>query len=248
MIAALWTYDGWYGLTFSAGELRNPARNLPRGLIAGTLRRRWPCTCCLNVVYLRALPLAPARRHAARRRGGGRRAVRAPAARWMAGAVVVLDLRLPGGEPSSTARASTMPMAEDGVFFRSLARRPPPLPRAGGEPVGAERMGHRAHRVGHLRAALHLCRLRAVVFHVAYRRRRSSCCGGGAPELPRPYRVWGYPAVPVLFIAACLLLMGNTLWEKPAESLLGTGLLALGVPAYLMFRARSRAAARNGVG
>jgi APA family basic amino acid/polyamine antiporter len=47
--------------------------------------------------------------------------------------------------------------------------------------------------------------------------------------------------VPALFILACLLLIGNTLKESPVESLLGLGLVALGIPAYLMFRRRSAA-------
>ena len=60
------------------------------------------------------------------------------------------------------------------------------------------------------------------------------------PDLPRPYRTWGYPVVPALFILACLLLIGNTLKESPVESLLGLGLVALGLPAYALFRRRTR--------
>jgi APA family basic amino acid/polyamine antiporter len=48
--------------------------------------------------------------------------------------------------------------------------------------------------------------------------------------------VWGYPVVPVLFILASLLLVGNTLLERPRESVLGLVLVALGVPAYLYWR------------
>ena len=59
------------------------------------------------------------------------------------------------------------------------------------------------------------------------------------PDAPRPYRTWGYPVVPALFILSCLLLIGNTLAEKPVESLLGVGLLVLGIPAFLIFRGRS---------
>jgi APA family basic amino acid/polyamine antiporter len=55
MVAALWTYDGWYALTFSAGELENPARTLPLGLIAGTLAVT-ALYVAMNAVYLRALP------------------------------------------------------------------------------------------------------------------------------------------------------------------------------------------------
>jgi len=54
----------------------------------------------------------------------------------------------------------------------------------------------------------------------------------------RPYRAWGYPWVPGLFILASVLLVGNTLFEKPVESLLGLGLVFLGVPAYAFWRRR----------
>jgi APA family basic amino acid/polyamine antiporter len=59
------------------------------------------------------------------------------------------------------------------------------------------------------------------------------------PELPRPYRVWGYPVVPALFVVASLILVVNTLVEKPVESLLGLGLVAAGIPAYLFWRGRA---------
>jgi APA family basic amino acid/polyamine antiporter len=58
------------------------------------------------------------------------------------------------------------------------------------------------------------------------------------PDAPRPYRVWGYPVIPVLFILSSLLLVQNTLFEKPRESFLGLILVALGVPAYLYWRRR----------
>src|SRR6185436_3248419 len=57
MIAALWTYDGWYGLTCSAGEVRDPARSLPRGLILGTLAVIG-LYLLLNFAYIRALPVS----------------------------------------------------------------------------------------------------------------------------------------------------------------------------------------------
>jgi APA family basic amino acid/polyamine antiporter len=79
----------------------------------------------------------------------------------------------------------------------------------------------------------------AVVFHVAtgaavfvLRRRQ--------PDLARPYRTWGYPVVPTLFIAASLLLVGNTLFEKPTASLWGVLLVSLGLPAYFYWRRQPR--------
>jgi len=59
------------------------------------------------------------------------------------------------------------------------------------------------------------------------------------PDAPRPYRVWGYPIVPAIFIVASAAFVLNTLIEKPKECLAGLGLLALGLPAYWYWRPRA---------
>ena len=59
------------------------------------------------------------------------------------------------------------------------------------------------------------------------------------PEMPRPYRTWGYPVVPILFIATSAAILINTLFARPVESLAGLGLMLLGVPAYYYWRSRS---------
>jgi APA family basic amino acid/polyamine antiporter len=56
------------------------------------------------------------------------------------------------------------------------------------------------------------------------------------PEWPRPYRTWGYPLTPLLYVAAALLLLGNMIRETPTESLAGLAIIALGLPAYWIFR------------
>jgi APA family basic amino acid/polyamine antiporter len=58
------------------------------------------------------------------------------------------------------------------------------------------------------------------------------------PDAPRPYRTWGYPWVPLLFIAWSLVFVGNTLVHKPLESGIGLALIALGLPAYVGWRRR----------
>jgi len=56
------------------------------------------------------------------------------------------------------------------------------------------------------------------------------------PDADRPYRTWGYPVVPALFVAGLGVLVVNTVVEKPTESLIGVGLVALGLPAYAYWR------------
>jgi APA family basic amino acid/polyamine antiporter len=67
-----------------------------------------------------------------------------------------------------------------------------------------------------------------------FRRRR--------PELERPYRTWGYPVVPVLFLLVAVWLIGNTLMTSPRQAFAGLGLMALGLPFYGYWSRRATAA------
>lgn len=233
MIAVLWTYDGWYGLTCSAGEVRDPARNLPRGLILGTVAII-ALYLLLNLAYLRALPAAAMAGTPRIAEAAAVRLFGAGGARLLSLAVLVSTF----GCLSSTILYSSriyLPMAADGLFFRSLAKVHPrfripvrSLWAQSGWAVLLALSGTYAQLYTYVIFA-------SVVFHAAtaaavfvFRRR--------LPDLPRPYRTWGYPVVPALFILACLLLIGNTLLASPRESLLGLGLLVLGLPAYAWFR------------
>jgi APA family basic amino acid/polyamine antiporter len=233
MIAALWTYDGWYGLTFSAGEMRDPGRTLPRGLILGTLAVA-ALYIGMNVVYLRALPmpeLAGSRRtaeEAAAALFGG------SGARLMGMAVVLASF----GCLASTILYSSriyQPMAEDGMFFRGIAAIHPrwrtPVRSLWLQSAWAVALA----LTGSYVQLFTWVTFAGVLFHVA---------GGAAvfvlrarhPEMPRPYRVWGYPVVPALFILGMAWLVVNTLAERPRESLAGLLCIGVGWPAYLGWR------------
>ncbi|HEX5717747.1 MAG TPA: amino acid permease [Thermoanaerobaculia bacterium] len=236
MIAALWTYDGWYGLTCSAGELRDPGRSLPRGLILGTAIVI-VLYMLLNLVYIRALSV-PEMAGASRIGEAAAGVLFGPTgARLVSLAILVSTF----GCLSATILYSSriyQPMAEDGVFFRSLAEVHPRF-RTPVRSLWAQTAWALLLTLSGTYEQLYTYVIFvSVMFHAAtaaavFVLRRTH------PDHPRPYRTWGYPAVPALFILACLLLVGNTLAEKPVESLLGLGLLALGLPAYLWFRKRT---------
>ena len=236
MIAVLWTYDGWYGLTCSAGEMKDPGRSLPRGLILGTLLVM-VLYFLLNLVYVRTLSV-PAMAEASRI---GEAAAQVLFGSTGASLVSLAVLVSTFGCLSATILYSSriyQPMAEDGVFFRSLAEVHPRY-RTPVRSLWAQTGWALVLTLSGTYEQLYTYVVFvSVVFHAAtaaavFVLRRSR------PDHPRPYRTWGYPVVPALFILACLLLIGNTLAEKPVESLLGLGLLVLGLPAYLWFRKRS---------
>lgn len=235
MIAALWTYDGWYGLTFSAGEVRNPSRNLPRGLIYGTAAVVL-LYLLLNVVYLRALPLDEI---AASSRVGeaAATALFGPRGGQLLTAAVLVSTF---GCLAATILYSSriyFSMAQDGLFFRSLAAIHPryhvPVRSLWAQSLWAVLLT----LSGTYNQLYTYVVFAAVLFHVAtgaavivLRQKRA--------DLPRPYRVWGYPWVPAAFVVASMVLAVNTLLERPAEAGIGLGLIALGLPAYAFWRGR----------
>lgn len=235
MVAALWSYDGWYAVTNMAGEMRKPARDLPLGIVGGTLAITLLYTAA-NVVYVRTLSVEEM---AATGRIGETAATTLfgnLGGRVITAAVLVSIF----GCISSTilyAARIYLPMAEDGSFFPMMARIHPKYRTPSACLVVQGIWGIVLTFSGTYDQLYTYVVFAAVVFHTltgiavfVFRRTR--------PDAPRPYRTWGYPMVPVLFILSSALLVANTLSERPVESLIGTGLLALGVPVYLYWRAR----------
>jgi APA family basic amino acid/polyamine antiporter len=237
MIAVLWTFDGWYALTCAAGEVRDPGRNLPRGLIYGTAAVTG-LYLLLNLAYVRALSI-PAIAASDRVGEAAAAALFGPTASRLVSLAVLVSTF---GCLSSTILYSSriyLPMAEDGVFFPALATIHPRY-RTPTASLWAQTLWTVILTVSGTYEQLYTYVVFASVMFAAaagtavfiLRRRR--------PQAARPYRVWGYPVVPALFVLACLVLIGNTLYQRPAESLWGLGLVVIGLPAYALFTRRRR--------
>lgn len=237
MIAVLWSFDGWYAVTNLAGEMRRPEKSLPLGLIGGTVAVTL-LYMLMNLVYIRTLPVA-AMRETTHIGATAAVALFGP----LGGRIITVAVLISTfGCMSSTilyAARIYLPMAQDGVFFQPLARIHPRYltPAAC---IAAQGLWAIALTCSGTYEQLYTYVTFAVVlFHAAtgsavfvLRRRR--------PEAPRPYRTWGYPWVPALFVLTSLLLVVNTLVRKPIESAIGLFLLILGLPVYLWRRWRGR--------
>lgn len=229
LVGVFGAYDGWYQATFVAGEIREPERNIPRGILGGVVAMVLLYTL-VNVTYLRALPLATL---GASPRIGESAAVALlgpTGGRLMALAVIlVLFGCLSSG--ILTAARIYLPMAQDGVFFHFLDRIHPVrrVPTAsllaqGIWSVVLALLGTYESLLGYVVFVL-------FVFHAAtgvalFRLRRVR------PSAPRPYRTWGYPWVPLLFVLTSLSFVINALVTNPRDSFIGVAIVALGAPAY----------------
>ena len=233
MISVLWAYDGWYCFALSAGEARDPGRTIPRGLIAGTLALI-AIYGVINFVYLRALPISELAQ-SPRAGEAAALALFGPLAAKLASAAILVSIFGCLSANILTCSRIYQPMAEDGLFFRSLAKIHPRghVPAASLAAQGA--WAGVLVLSGTFEQLYTYVIFVEVLFFAAtgaaiYVLRRKM------PEAPRPYRTWGYPWVPALFVASSFLLTMNTLLERPVEALIGLGLLVLGLPAYARWR------------
>lgn len=237
MISVLWAYDGWYCFALSAGEVRDPGRNIPRGLIAGTLALI-AIYGLINFVYLKALPI-PVLSQTPRVGEAAARALLGPGAARLVSAAILVSIFGCLSANILTCSRIYQPMAKDGLFFRSLARINPRHHVPTASLLAQAAWASVLVLSGTFEQLYTYVVFIEVVFYAAtgaalYVLRRAQ------PAAPRPYRTWGYPWVPALFILSSLALMANTLKERPAESLIGLGLLVLGLPAFAAWRRRIR--------
>jgi basic amino acid/polyamine antiporter, APA family len=238
MIAVFWSYDGWYGVTNVAGEMRDPGRNLPRSLLAGTMAVI-VLYLVTNLVYLRALPVT-ALQETPRIGESAAAALFGPLGARLVSAAVVVSIF---GCLSATilwAARIYLPMAEDRVFFRSLAHIHPryrtptnSIVAQGAWAMALTFSGTYNQLITYVIVAVFLFHAATGAAVIVLRRTR--------PDAPRPYRVWGYPVMPLVVVISALAFVANALVEKPVESGIGIALLALGIPAYLWWRSKEAA-------
>jgi basic amino acid/polyamine antiporter, APA family len=235
MIAVMWAYEGWAYLAFAAGEVHDPSRTLPRAFIYGTLGLT-VVYLLVNVGYFVALPLA-AISGEIRVAEKAMTAVVGPLGASVVAAIVCLSTL--GCNMSAVLAVSRAgyAMAVDGMFFRFAALVHPTYRTPYGALLGLAFWSCALTLSGSYEQLFTYVMFAAVLFNVLaglaiFRLRRTHA------RLPRPYRTWGYPVVPLVFVIGSLGLVVNTLLERPAESVAGLLLIAAGLPAYWFWRRR----------
>jgi len=229
MIAVLWTYEAWYFITYAAGEIERPQRTLPLALLFGILALM-AIYLSVNVAYLYALRIDEMQ-------GVVRIAQQAATALVGPGgatfvALTVLVSTFGCNAPAILGGSRLLfAMAGDGVFFRAAGVVHPFYRTPHVAIVGLTVWSSVLALSGTYEQLFTYVMFASILFNLAggiavFRLRARQ------PDRPRPYRVWGYPVVPILFVVGSLAFVLNTLVERPTESLAGLGLVALGLPAY----------------
>jgi APA family basic amino acid/polyamine antiporter len=240
MVSALWAYDGWNNVSMVASEIKEPHRNLPKALIFGTMAVI-ATYLLMNVAYFYVL--SPERVSQSPRLAADLMTTifGSAAGRAVTVAVLISILAALNGSILTGARVPYA-MARGGLFFRSIAKVHPRFRTPGNSMVAlclwsclVLLSGWYDQLYTFVIFGSWILYLMTAASVFVLRRKR--------PDLPRPYRVVGYPVVPVLFVLVALLLLANTLQKSPRESLMGLALMALGVPFYLYWKTGSKEAA-----
>lgn len=239
MVAALWAYEGWNNVTFAAGEVKRPERNLPLALILGT-SAVVVIYAGLNAVYYRVLTL-PEIVHSQRVGSDAAARILGPTgSHLVALAIIIAVFGSINGSILAGARVYYA-MAQDGLFFRWCAAVHPrfrtpylALVVQGAWSVFLVLLAGYEELFTYTVFAAWIFYALTALGVIALRHKM--------PDAPRPYRVWAYPFVPILFVAGAALFVGNTLIEKPVEAGWGCALVALGVPVYWIWKRLRRTA------
>jgi APA family basic amino acid/polyamine antiporter len=233
LIACLLAFDGWVQMSFVAGEIKNPRRNILLALGFG-IAVVIAVYLLANLAYLRVLsiPEIAASTH-----------VGADAAGRVLGAVggtlvsVIILLSIIG---SLNGAVLTCPrvyfaQAQDGLFFRRFAEVHPRY-QTPGFAILAQGLWATVLIVSGSYEALIDYAMFAIWLSYAFMIAGVIVLRRTQPDLPRPYRMWGYPVTPLLFLGIAVWFLGNMLITRPAPSLIGLGLIAAGVPVYFVWQ------------
>jgi len=255
MAGAFWAYDAWINMTFMSGEIKNVQKNLPRAMAMAVLIVI-ACYVLINLAYIYVIPVPTM---AAKYSESYLVAVDVAEnflGRWGAAAIAVAIMISTFGAVNSIAMTSArvnFAMAREKLFFRGLGRVHPrfrtPSTALAVQGIWASILVFSGtfDQLTDMLIFVSWIFYALAAFSVFTLRRRM-------PDAPRPYKVWGYPATPILFILFASVYIVFTLYtdimnfrtgKAPIiNSLMGLAWVAIGIPGYLYWNWKNKKAAR----
>jgi len=237
MLAAFWAYQGWVSVGFIGGEVKDPTRNIPRGIVTGVFIVIF-IYLLVNITYLTLLSVPQlVQIHEA---GNQIAAVEAVRTFWGTGGVMFISLLIlvtTLGCTNASILTGARPyyaMAREKLFFKSLGKinnASVPSNSLLWQGIWASVLvlsGTFDQLTDMIIFAVFIF-YGATTFGVFILRRRM-------PDAHRPYKVWGYPVVPAVFILFCIGLFFNTIITRPREAAIGLILIFAGVPVYFFMK------------
>ncbi len=240
LIAVFWAYDGWVYVTWVAGEIKDPRRNVPRAMVLGVLVVG-AIYLAMNMTYVYALPLNEVANYETIAHAAATRLFSPAAAVWLSAMIAISCFSAAATCTLSGARVY-LAMAQDGVFFRRMAVVHPkwrtPAFSLIGQGIWAAVLtvsGRYDQLYTYVIFGTVLSYTLTVIGLFVLRWKR--------PDVPRPYSCTGYPWLPAIYVLVGVAWTLNTIIQRPAEAFWGATIVLIGVPGYLYWKRGSRARA-----
>jgi basic amino acid/polyamine antiporter, APA family len=239
LVSVLWVYDGWADVSFVAGEVKDPEKNLPRVLIAGTLIII-SLYLLANLAYLAVLPVEEIRHSKLVAADVADRLVGAVGVAFVSVAVMISTFGTLNGSVMTGSRV-LFAVAEDGLLFKPIATVHPKFQTPSVAIALSAGLGVLFVLLGTFEQLADTFVTAIVPFYALavgsvfiFRRR-----AGYNPS----FRVPGYPVVPALFIVATILLLGNAIIDPSSRvpTLAVLGVILLGIPVFYVSKGRRAA-------
>jgi APA family basic amino acid/polyamine antiporter len=239
LVAALWAYDGWNDLNQVAGEIRDPGKSIPIALILG-VAIVGALYILVNAAVQYVLPAAVVA-ISERPASDAARLVMGHLGAGIVSAGMALSMLVTLNGTSMSGARVPFAVARDGYFFSALARVHPKFHTPSTSIIVQTVLAVVLLLLGgNFRQFFSLAIFAEWLFYMitastifVFRRRE--------PNSPRPYRVWGYPVVPLLFVGASAVLLYYTFTDNLRYSGLGTLVILAGIPVYYVFSHQRRA-------
>jgi APA family basic amino acid/polyamine antiporter len=237
MLAAFWAYQGWVSVGYIGGEIKNPYKNIPRGIVIGVFVVIL-VYLLVNVTYLALLSIPQLEQIYAS--DNQIAAVEAVRSFWGTGGALFISLLIlltTLGCTNASILTGARPyyaMANDRLFFHPI-----------GKLNAAHVPGHSLLWQGIWASVLVLSgtfdQLTDMIIFAVFIFYGATSLGvfilrRRMPDADRPYKVWGYPVVPAIYIIFCLFLFFNTIITRPREAAIGTVLILAGIPVYWLLQ------------
>src|SRR6202521_2938971 len=236
LIAVFWAYDGWVYITWVAGEVKDPRRNVPLAMVLGVLAVG-AIYVAMNMTYVYALPLNEVAKYETIAHAAAAALFSPGAAVWLSAMIAISCFSAAAACTLSGSRVY-LAMAQDGVFFRRMAVIHPrwrtPAFSLIGQGIWAAVLtmsGRYDQLYTYVIFGMVLSYTLTVIGLFVLRWKR--------PDVPRPYPCTGYPWLPAIYVLVGGAWTLNTIIQRPTEAFWGATIVLLGVPGYLYWKRRA---------
>lgn len=238
LVASLWAYKGWESATYSAGEVKNPSRNLPLGILVGTVAVI-ALYVVANLAYLYIMPVGKIAASEGRVALDVMEIVSGPFGASLITFLILFSILGAANQNMLCSPRVYFAMARDGMFFKRIAECHPRFLTPHVSIVAISVWSVLLTLTGTFRQLFTYVIFGEWIFFgltvaavIVLRRKK--------PDLPRPYRTWGYPVTPVIFMLAAIGIAFSSLLSAFTNAMGGLIIILIGIPAFFSWRTESR--------